>query len=62
MFALTPLHPHQVVHMQDITAWRRAEDALRISETQFHLIAENTGNAVWDLFLRFILDIVRCTP
>jgi PAS domain S-box-containing protein len=39
---------HFVAVQRDITDRRQAEEALRISETRFRLIAEATGNAVWD--------------
>jgi len=39
---------HFVSVQRDITDRRRAEDALRISETRFRLIAEASGSAVWD--------------
>ncbi|MFO7806558.1 MAG: PAS domain S-box protein [Paracoccaceae bacterium] len=39
---------HFVAVQREITDRRRAEEALRISETRFRLIAEATGNAAWD--------------
>jgi PAS domain S-box-containing protein len=39
---------HFVAIERDITDRRRAEEALHISETRFRLIAEATGNAVWE--------------
>jgi PAS domain S-box-containing protein len=39
---------HFVAVQRDITDRRRAEEALRLSETRFRLVAEATGNAVWD--------------
>lgn len=39
---------HFVSVQRDITDRRRTEEALRISETRFRLIAEASGNAVWE--------------
>lgn len=39
---------HFVAVQRDITDRRRAEEALRISEKRFRLIAQATGNAVWE--------------
>jgi PAS domain S-box-containing protein len=39
---------HFVAIERDITDRRRAEEALHISETRFRLVAEATGNAVWE--------------
>lgn len=39
---------HFVAIQRDVTARRNAEEAVRISETRFRLIARSTGNAVWE--------------
>ncbi|WP_322893427.1 MULTISPECIES: PAS domain S-box protein [unclassified Yoonia] len=39
---------HFVAVQRDITDRRRTEEALRISETRFRLLAEATGNAAWE--------------
>ncbi|MEI4262590.1 PAS domain S-box protein, partial [Roseovarius sp. D0-M9] len=39
---------HFVAVQRDVTDRRRAEEALRLSETRFRLIAEASGNTVWD--------------
>lgn len=39
---------HFVAVQRDITDRKRGEEALRVSETRFRLIAEATGSTVWD--------------
>ena len=41
--------PHGLaVYFRDVTASRRAEDALRASEQRFRLLAKATNDAIWD--------------
>lgn len=39
---------HFVAVQRDVTNRRRSEEALRLSEMRFRMIAEATGNAVWE--------------
>lgn len=41
-------YTHRVAVLRDVTARRRSEEALRLSDERFHLVARATNDVVWD--------------